>query len=720
MMKKKSKYFLIILLLLLPLFLLLSPVTFSKYTNSISKTVNITFSRPEYTIKFDANGGTGLMSDMSITRGVSQTLTSNSFTRSGYDFIGWNTESDGSGISYADGQEMAYASLTDGEVITLYAQWYNKDYITYSVEEENYTCTEDVKTFTAPRTGRYTLEAWGAQGGSVSDNVRDTKVIPAVEGGRGGYSYAIVNLNAGDVVYVAVGCQGVEVKNSVDGTIGAGGYNGGGQAMVDGTLNYSGSGGGATHFAINHNYGELKNYSDSQSDILLVAGGGGGSYNSSSIYYQSYGGYGGGMIAGDSISYYNVSYRSGGRPIMNTIYGFVYYQGLSVPGADQTLHTGADFVYGSFGQGVDAIRNISGTDSGSGGGWYGGNRLTKANSTGGMAGSGGSGHINTTDLKYIEGKTIAGNLQIPTHDGSSYMTGNTGDGYARISFVNPQYTVKFDANGGTGTMSDMDFVYGTAQNLTANAFTKNNYKFVEWNTERDGSGTAYDDEELVNNLTSTYDDEITLYAQWAPPRIYFEKPDDWYGDVYVYMFNSVDRSNVGWPPSSSYSTALVSGTSNVYYYVLSDNDMAAYDRVVFTNGQNIDISSGLNSNARQTVDTELKSHLYGKKFTPSYYSGEGTRVFFRSGSSWTPHIHYWNSNDGTVWPGPEFTEHINEDTYLYVIPAEYNKMIFNKGTGGTGNQTADLDVPSQQDMTYNLNSGPYRIFYDGSWSSYSE
>ena len=48
-------------------------------------------------------------------------------------------------------------------------------------------------------------------------------------------------------------------------------------------------------------------------------------------------------------------------------------------------------------------------------------------------------------------------------------------------------------------------------------------------------------------------------------------------------------------------------------------------------------------------------------------------------------------------------------------------QIFNKGKGGTGNQTNDLDVPSYQDMVYNLNnSGPCRIFYFGSWKNYSE
>lgn len=104
------------------------------------------------------------MSDLVVKRDVSQTLTANAFERSGYDFIGWNTESDGSGISYTDEQEVAYASVTDGEIITLYAQWFDKSYFDNTTELENYSCTKDVKTFEAPQTGTYILEAWGAQG----------------------------------------------------------------------------------------------------------------------------------------------------------------------------------------------------------------------------------------------------------------------------------------------------------------------------------------------------------------------------------------------------------------------------------------------------------------------------------------------------------------------------------------------------------------------------
>ena len=76
------------------------------------------------------------------------------------------------------------------------------------------------------------------------------------------------------------------------------------------------------------------------------------------------------------------------------------------------------------------------------------------------------------------------------------------------------YTVKFDKNGGEGSMENQSFTYDVEQALTANAFTKTGYTFLGWNTKADGTGTGYEDGELVKNLTSDPDGVVTLYAQW--------------------------------------------------------------------------------------------------------------------------------------------------------------------------------------------------------------
>ncbi|NNU82255.1 hypothetical protein HMH01_17660, partial [Halovulum dunhuangense] len=77
------------------------------------------------------------------------------------------------------------------------------------------------------------------------------------------------------------------------------------------------------------------------------------------------------------------------------------------------------------------------------------------------------------------------------------------------------YTVNFDANGGTGSMAPQGFTYDVPQALNANAFTRPGFAFEGWNTESDGSGTAFADGAVVDNLTAEPDGTVTLYADWA-------------------------------------------------------------------------------------------------------------------------------------------------------------------------------------------------------------
>lgn len=95
--------------------------------------------------------------------------------------------------------------------------------------------------------------------------------------------------------------------------------------------------------------------------------------------------------------------------------------------------------------------------------------------------------------------------------GSTFTTDKT----VTATFVGVSYTIKFNANGGAGSMGNLSMTYATAKNLTANAFTRDCYHFVGWNTQADGKGTSYTDKQSVNNLTTTEGATVTLYAQWA-------------------------------------------------------------------------------------------------------------------------------------------------------------------------------------------------------------
>lgn len=75
------------------------------------------------------------------------------------------------------------------------------------------------------------------------------------------------------------------------------------------------------------------------------------------------------------------------------------------------------------------------------------------------------------------------------------------------------YTVKFNANGGTGTMENESFAYGIGKALTANAFKRTGYTFHGWATSS-GGAVVYKDKQYVTNLTSTAGATVNLYAVW--------------------------------------------------------------------------------------------------------------------------------------------------------------------------------------------------------------
>ena len=78
------------------------------------------------------------------------------------------------------------------------------------------------------------------------------------------------------------------------------------------------------------------------------------------------------------------------------------------------------------------------------------------------------------------------------------------------------YSVSFDKNAAeaSGSMTNQNFEYGTAQILTANAFTRDGYTFAGWSTTATGA-VEYTDGQSVNNLTDSQDGVVTLYAVWT-------------------------------------------------------------------------------------------------------------------------------------------------------------------------------------------------------------
>lgn len=83
-----------------------------------------------------------------------------------------------------------------------------------------------------------------------------------------------------------------------------------------------------------------------------------------------------------------------------------------------------------------------------------------------------------------------------------------------------QYTVNYDCNGGTGSMSSSSFIANKKESLPANTCVFPGYTFDSWNTRADGKGDKYENE--VENLCTSENCNVTLYAQWTPNTYYIE------------------------------------------------------------------------------------------------------------------------------------------------------------------------------------------------------
>ena len=398
-------------------------------TNTSDHTLYAKWTANTYTITYNANGGTGTMDSSTVKYNDSVSIKANTFTRTGYTFAGWTTNSNGTDDSYGwtgwsgtwkyiDGQY----GITGGK-LNLYARWTaNYCTISFDIGGEIATLYSDPKehTYTVPYNGTYRLDVWGAQAGGKT-------------GGYGGYSTGYVHRNANSVLYAVVGGTGDGFGEGSKN----GGYNGGGSAYGtshnDGTDYFGSGGGGATHIATVS--GLLSNVKSNMQNVLIAAGGGGGG-----IYiWRGYvnGGSGGG--------FQGVSASNGGG------------------GATQTSNgaTGGS----SWGQ-----------IGGGGGGLYSGG-------SSGNGGGGGSGYIGNSLLssKYMYCYNCA------TSDGTdtkTYTTTNvsssptrnyakSGNGAARITLTGiDSYTVTYGEK------------YGTLPTLS-----KSGYTFNGWYTGANGTGT---------------------------------------------------------------------------------------------------------------------------------------------------------------------------------------------------------------------------------------
>ena len=127
-------------------------------------TVRADFAANTYSVVFNKNGGTGTMSNQSFTYdAAAKALTANSYTRSGYTFLGWATTAERANaltVDYTNGQSVRNLMSTNGGTFNLYAVWAKKYYIggRFQHDWEEGSATTNEMTYDGT-TGYYKFES---------------------------------------------------------------------------------------------------------------------------------------------------------------------------------------------------------------------------------------------------------------------------------------------------------------------------------------------------------------------------------------------------------------------------------------------------------------------------------------------------------------------------------------------------------------------------------
>lgn len=153
-------------------------VTFRNFntdnSDSATKVINLSVTVPawtSYTVKYNANGGSGAPSSQTKWKDQALTLSNTKPTRTGYSFQGWATSASGS-VAYAAG-----ASYTANAAVTLYAVWKANTYtVSYNANGGTGAPGNQTKTYgtaltlssTKPTRTNYTFKGWGTSASATT------------------------------------------------------------------------------------------------------------------------------------------------------------------------------------------------------------------------------------------------------------------------------------------------------------------------------------------------------------------------------------------------------------------------------------------------------------------------------------------------------------------------------------------------------------------------
>ena len=274
------------------------------------------------------------------------------------------------------------------------------------------------------------------------------------------------------------------------------------------------------------------------------------------------------------------------------------------------------------------------------------------------------------------------------------------------------YNVKFNPNGGTGTMSSQAFTYDVEQALTANAFTRAGYRFTGWSTTGNGP-VKYTDQQKVKNLTDINGSLYNIYAIWelAPTTIYLKPNDNWLdANARFAIYWWADGGKNGWVDmtavdcySNTYTAEIPAGVTEFKFVRLNPNTNANN----FNNGVKWDETLNLKvQNDGKNLYTIADNAWSNGDGTWSTYSVPTTyEVTLKATTYGTVKAKYGSTEKSSGNSDVIFSVPVNTKVTLTFSPSDYCSL--SKATIKIGNN----ETENAQDITYTI-CGPTTIDVD--------
>ena len=434
-----------------------------------------------YTVSYNANGGSGAPASQTKTKDIALTLSGTKPTRSGYTFLGWATSSSATSASYQPG-----GSYTANASVTLYAVWSCNHPSSKKVWDtgcdwrtvcDNCGATLSSGTLHGP----YTYGDWIYYSGS-----QHSRYKTCIHGDYTTTEYASHNTSAQYEQYSASQHKKYSYCADCNSTVGTTSYES--HTFTSSTVN------GQVVSTCN-----LCGYTKTSAQTYTVSYNANGGYNAPASQTKVHGV----TLTLSSSVPYRFNYEFVGWATNSNSSGASYYAGGSyTDNASVTLYAVWRYKPATYTVAFDAN---GGTNAPSSQTKTYGVTLTLTTTIPTRANYrfvGWSKDRNATSASYTAGGSYTDNASVTL--------------YAVWAYSPESYTVRYDANGGTGAPASQSKTHGVPLTLSAVKPTRAGYEFLGWATSKNATASEYAPSERYTDEAS-----VTFYAVWRyVPKTY--------------------------------------------------------------------------------------------------------------------------------------------------------------------------------------------------------